>query len=110
LGGRLPEAVLARRKAPLPGYPLHGTLLEGAQTVLGLASAEPRLAEFVDMERFSAIARRPQRLRPSEYALITRPLGLALWLSRLTLGSSRRKGDPDETGRRETATQALQQA
>jgi asparagine synthase (glutamine-hydrolysing) len=110
MGGRLPATVLSRRKAPLPGHPAQTVLRQDLQPVLGVASCAPGLAEFIDIERFLAIARRPQRLRPSEYELVTRPLGLALWLSRLQTGLPRRKRDADETGQRDAATQAIPQA
>ena len=80
MAGRLPKPVLSRRKSGLAGYPLHDVLKRDAAAALDMAMATPLLAEFIDTDRFSRIARRPERLRPSEYELITRPLGLAVWL------------------------------
>lgn len=101
---RLPGATLSRRKAPLRGYPPHELLKARSREPLGLACDESRLAEFLDIDCFKMIARRPERLRAWEYGLVTRPLGLALWLSRL--GTGRRPGTEISDGsRRYNATE-----
>ena len=81
--GRLPDSVVERRKAPLARFPIHETLVRGSAQILHIATATPLLAQFVDVDRFAKMARRPERLRPAEYDLITRPLGLALWLRQM---------------------------
>jgi len=84
--GRLPESVLTRRKAPLAGDPLHAALRAGPVAETGPAWGDGALGQFLDVERLRSIVRHPERLRPSESELVTRPLGLALWLSRLQAG------------------------
>jgi len=83
MGTTLPPEIVERPKAPLAGYPLFDATLDGLADVLDIASATPSLAEFIDIGRFLGIAGKPERLRPSEYEVITRPLGLALWLRQL---------------------------
>ncbi len=86
---RLPDSVLTRRKAPLAGSHLHQSLIASGGGSLGLASDIPYLAEFIDVKRFASIAKRPERLHMWEYELVTRPLGLALWMGRLETGRPR---------------------
>lgn len=107
---RLPGPTLSRRKAPLSGYPPHELLIARSRGPLGLACDESCLAEFIDIDRFKTIAKRPERLHAREYGLVTRPLGLALWLSRL--GTGRRPGPEisDGSGRYKTTEEALPQA
>ena len=78
----LPSAIVDRPKAPLAGHPLFDATRDGLPEVLDVASRVPGLAEFVDVDRFLTIAGKPERLRPFEYEVLTRPLGLALWLRR----------------------------
>ncbi len=78
----LPAEIIDREKAPLPGYPTFDATRDGLREVLDVASRVPSLAEFVDVDRFLTIARKPERLRPYECEILTRPLGLALWLRR----------------------------
>ena len=107
---RLPGSTLSRRKAPLSGYPPHEQLVARSRGPLGLACDESRLAEFVDIDCFTTIAKRPERLHAREYGLVTRPLGLALWLSRLGTGRRPRPEISDGSGRHKTAEEALSQA
>lgn len=94
MGTRLPAAVLTRRKASLPSDPAHRILLAGAADLSDLASNAGHLAQFVDVTRFEKIATRPKRLREWESPLVTRPLGLALWLQRVE--SSKFPGDTED--------------
>jgi asparagine synthase (glutamine-hydrolysing) len=79
---KLPDAVRRRPKAPLDGYPVHEGLVRCPPPDLKRIAEASGIERFVDLERFLVIARQPQKLRPSEYALITRPLGLAVWLQK----------------------------
>ncbi|MFQ5744408.1 MAG: asparagine synthetase B family protein [Acidobacteriota bacterium] len=81
--GRLPEAVRQRRKAPLAGFPVYESLQREGLPHLDVVTSTPDLGRFIDIDRFLEIARSPQKLRPFEYDLITRPYWLALWLHRL---------------------------
>ena len=108
--GRLPESTLARRKTPVGGYAIHETLMSSSEGTFGLSSRDSGLAEFIDVESFTSIARRPERLRPWEYGLITRPLGLALWLSRLETGAPRGTENTRESGRQDAAEERVPQA
>jgi asparagine synthase (glutamine-hydrolysing) len=100
---RLPATTLARRKAPLAANPVHRILLASAEEIAGLARDVDRLAQFIDVTRFKRIAERPERLHEWEYGLVTRPLGLALWLRRLQATEPSRKredlGEPDRSAR-----------
>jgi asparagine synthase (glutamine-hydrolysing) len=89
--GRLPEEVRCRNKAPLAGYPDYGKLRQDAAGSIPLvvAKATSELGRFVDVHRLMNIVRHPERLRPSEYTLITRPLGLAIWLRQVESGRPR---------------------
>jgi asparagine synthase (glutamine-hydrolysing) len=79
--GTLPEAVRARPKAPLPGYPeyeaLRGRGIPDAERLLAVTGLE----RFVEVEGLRRLAGQYARLRPSEIELLLRPLGLAAWLS-----------------------------
>ncbi len=107
---RLPASTLSRRKAPLSGYPPHELLIARSRGPLGLACDESLLAEFVDVDCFKTLARRPERLHAWEYGFVTRPLGLALWLNRLETG--RRPGTEVSggSGRYTTTEEALPHA
>lgn len=78
--GRLPEPVWSRRKAPLAGYPIYEQLLRDPPNGFDMVAATSELDRFVDVHKFVRLASQPAKLRPSEYELITRPLGLACWL------------------------------
>jgi len=105
--GRLPEEVTRRRKAPLQGFPLHQALIASGEATLGLAFDNCSLAEFVDTARLAAIVGKPERLRAAEYALITRPLGLALWLSRLKAETPGETEVADGPSQQDGATKAV---
>ena len=79
----LPEQVLHRPKAPLVGFPVYERLKQNSLKILDIIPTIPKLDQFIDMDRFLKTARSPEKLRPSEYELITRPLALALWLYQL---------------------------
>lgn len=89
MGDHLPPSVLRRRKAPLADFPVHHGLLENRLEPSRLASLEGHLAQFIDVSRFRRFAQHPERLRAWEAELVTRPLGLALWLSRRRAGPNR---------------------
>jgi len=107
---RLPASTLSRRKAPLRGYPPHELLIARSRGSFGLACDESLLAEFIDVDCLEKLAGQPERLHAWEYGLVTRPLGLALWLDRLKTG--RRPGTevPGGSGRSTTTEEALPHA
>jgi asparagine synthase (glutamine-hydrolysing) len=80
---RLPDNVRDRPKAPLGGYPVHERMAREPRLDLERFVEAAGIDRFIDLKGFLTIAQRPQRLRPSEYGLITRPLGLAVWLQKL---------------------------
>jgi asparagine synthase (glutamine-hydrolysing) len=80
---RLPESVRDRPKTPLGGYAAHEQLVRNPQPDLERIVEASGIDRYVDVKGFLKIARRPERLRPSEYGLITRPLGLSVWLQKL---------------------------
>jgi len=77
---RLPASVLNRPKTPLRGYSGYEILSQEGVPGLDELSGVEGLDRFIDVSRYGIIARQPHRLRPEEYDLITRPLGLARWL------------------------------
>jgi len=85
---RLPEAVRTRPKTPLASFPDFETLRRSGIADLNRFSEIPALARFVDIVRFKKIAEHCDRLRSNEFELITRPLGLAAWLSRMELAKA----------------------
>jgi asparagine synthase (glutamine-hydrolysing) len=106
--GRLPAQVLSRRKTPLAGFPVHRALTGRAldhdrrdrATDSGLARDVEGLAEFIDIDRLAPLLQRPERLRASEAELVTRPLGLAMWLRRLPSGIPGETEVPGEANQR----------
>lgn len=104
---RLPAEVLRRRKTPLAGIPVHRALTGCRLANSGLARDLDRLARFMDIERFERLLQHPERLRPSESELITRPLGLAMWLSRLQSGVPGRTEVPGESGQQPGSAAAV---
>ena len=81
--GVLPDSILRRPKAPLPGFPIYERLRKTALSDLDYLASTPNLEKFVDVDRFLKIARKPDKIRPGESDLITRPLDLAIWLRRM---------------------------
>jgi len=86
--GRLPESVRTRPKTPLSRSPDFEALREH-----GIANVEhycelPSVARFVDVLQFKKIAGQYDKLRANESELITRPLGLAVWLDRMELAKA----------------------
>jgi asparagine synthase (glutamine-hydrolysing) len=81
---RLPDSVRRCPEVPLAGYPAHEGLVRCPPPDPTRVAEVSGIDRFVDLERFLEIATQPQKLRPSEYELITRPLGLALWLQEAT--------------------------
>ncbi len=86
MASRLPRATLDRRKASLPGYPILDATLTQPQQAAELATRARQLADFVDIPRLQSVLRKPERLRSSEYEVVTRPLGMALWLRQFEEG------------------------
>jgi asparagine synthase (glutamine-hydrolysing) len=80
--GRLPDLVRERAKTPLSGHPAHEQLVQSPQLDLEMIVRASGVERFIDLDVFRKIARQPQKLRPSEYGLITRPLGLSVWLQK----------------------------
>ncbi|MGD8367159.1 MAG: asparagine synthase-related protein [Desulfobacterales bacterium] len=82
LAGRLPEEIVRRPKTPLPGYPLYEMIRVSKRPlpVINLLK-ESGLDRFVDRRRYLQILQNSDKIRPGEYELITRPLGLAWWLT-----------------------------
>jgi asparagine synthase (glutamine-hydrolysing) len=81
LKGFLPHEVLHRPKTPLAGFPIHERLPRMPLTGLDNMAKIPELDHFVDIDQYIKIARRPEKLRPAEYPLISYPFGLAFWLN-----------------------------
>jgi asparagine synthase (glutamine-hydrolysing) len=81
LSGRLPEKIVRRPKAPLPGHPVYEMIRAGPRPLpVGKLLADSGIARFVDLRRYLQILQNPDKIRPDEVELITRPLGLAWWL------------------------------
>lgn len=109
--GRLPETVRRRRKSPLSGFPEYEKLREGSTNPTQIVTATPSLTRFVDVDRFLDIARYPERLRPSEYTLVTRPLSLAVWLQQQeNRKTSGREEQTHEVQERQTREKGVPQA
>lgn len=81
---RLPGSILTRPKTPLKGFPGFESIRLDSMRVLDGLNSVPMISKYIDMDLFLNIARQPQQLRPEEYELITRPIGLALWLDQYT--------------------------
>jgi len=79
--GRLPEVVRLRPKCAVAGHPARERLRAGGVPALPRRAVRA-LARYVDIPRYLALAANVDRLRPGEIGLVTRPLGLALWLER----------------------------
>jgi len=93
--GMLPDSILCRPKAPLPGFPIYERLQKTVLSDLDYFASTPGLEMFVDVDRFLKIARKPEKLRPEESDLITRPLDLAIWLRRMDKPGKKLKMEGD---------------
>ena len=80
--GRLPGQVCDRPKAPLAGYPVYELLQQQRAPRIELFDPGGEVKKYVNIDKFQRIWQRPDKLRPGEEYLITRPLSLALWLQR----------------------------
>lgn len=79
----LPDSVLRRPKTPLASSPIYERLRKSTLSDLDYLASTRDLEQFIDIDRFLKIAKNPNKIRPEEIKLITRPLGLAIWLRRL---------------------------
>lgn len=86
---RLPEAVIRRPKTPLFGFPDYEHLVSRKGTELANADILDELDEFIDIERYQKIARHPEKLRPGEHTLITRPISFASLLQQFDINISK---------------------
>jgi asparagine synthase (glutamine-hydrolysing) len=77
---RLPKAVRIRPKTPLRGFPVYEQIVRSGLPGLNKLASTNGLARFVNKERFLKMMRNPKRLLPGEEEMMTRPLGLAIWL------------------------------
>ncbi len=96
LKDRLPARVLSRPKTPLSGYPPY-EMIRKAKKPLSFEALikESGVERFVDKGRYLHILLNSDKIRPEEYELITRPLGLAWWLTQQKL---KRVKDPFSGG------------
>ena len=78
--GRLPDPVCGRPKAPLAGYPVYEVLQQQGAPRIDIFDPRGEVREYINIDKFQTIWQRPDKLRPGEEHLITRPLSLALWL------------------------------
>lgn len=83
MAGILPDFVLQRPKTPLLSSPVYERLRKSPFPDLDDLASTPGLTQFIDINRFLKIAKNPNKIRPEEITLVTRPLGLAVWLRRL---------------------------
>jgi asparagine synthase (glutamine-hydrolysing) len=77
---RLPKSVRQRPKSPLSGFPEYEELVRRNGKRLKSVLAVHGLDQFINVDTFITLAKNPQKLRPGEYYLISRPLALAGWL------------------------------
>jgi asparagine synthase (glutamine-hydrolysing) len=83
MAGRLPEAVIRRPKSPLSGFPAYESLKRFHPANMEKIRNVPLLENYIQIDPFLQVAQKPEKLRPGEHALITRPLGLAVWLDQV---------------------------
>lgn len=77
MSGRLPEAILRRKKTPLMGDPLTAVIQRGACDNLGHMPWNPGVERYIDLHKW----RSPNRdMSPDRAALEVRPLCLNFWL------------------------------
>ena len=87
LAPRLPAKIVQRPKTPLPGHPLYEMIRSAPQPLpVEKMLADSGLSRFVNLRRYLQILQNPDRIRPEEHELISRPLGLAWWLLQPTPG------------------------
>jgi asparagine synthase (glutamine-hydrolysing) len=90
---RLPESVRRRPKTPLSGFPEYEGLIREKGKQFSKILADAGLERFIDIEKYMGIANSPEKLRPGEYYLISRPLILAGWLKQVSSLRERRQTD-----------------
>lgn len=80
--GIMPEMVRTRPKTPLQGDPTRSALstmtIDEAQVYITQA---PKIERFVDIAKYLKLFANSHRLKDNEFELLSRPLGLAYWLT-----------------------------
>ena len=81
MASRLPETILRRPKTPLSGFAIYEQLVQTPLTGVKEILKQTDLDNYIDRRLLLKLLAHPKKLYPEEYTWITRPLGLALWLS-----------------------------